>query len=208
MYITIHFGDKPVILSDHQDPHIKELLQRPDTFTLDESSPESVQTLLEALKKPDISTGVMISMDLPGLKELFWSNFQVMTAAGGMVVNEHEQYLFIHRRGHWDLPKGKLDEGETIEACALREIREETGLQELEIIKPLLITYHTYHMRGKDILKESYWYLVSGSVTDTLVPQTEEDIEKIIWVDRTEVAALLSGAYPSIREVVAAAGIS
>jgi 8-oxo-dGTP pyrophosphatase MutT (NUDIX family) len=147
-------------------------------------------------------------MDLPGLKELFWSNFQVMTAAGGMVVNEQEQYLFIHRRGHWDLPKGKLDEGETIEECALREIREETGLQELEIIKSLLITYHTYHMQGKDILKESYWYLVSGSVTDTLVPQTEEDIEKIIWVDRTEVAALLSGAYPSIREVVAAAGIS
>lgn len=208
MYITIHFGDKPVILSDDQDPYIKELLKRPDTFTLDEGSEESVQTLLEELKKPDISTGVIISIDLPGLKELFWSNFQVMTAAGGMVVNEQEQYLFIHRRGHWDLPKGKLDEGETIEECALREIREETGLQELEIIKPLLITYHTYHMLGKDILKESYWYLVSGSVTDTLVPQTEEDIEKIIWVDRTEVAALLSGAYPSIREVVAAADIS
>jgi 8-oxo-dGTP pyrophosphatase MutT (NUDIX family) len=208
MYITIHFGDKPVILSDDKDPYIKELLKRPDTFTLDEGSEESVQTLLEELKKPDISTGVIISIDLPGLKELFWSNFQVMTAAGGMVVNEQEQYLFIHRRGHWDLPKGKLDEGETIEECALREIREETGLQELEIIKSLLITYHTYHMQGKDILKESYWYLVSGSVMDTLVPQTEEDIEKIIWVDRTEVAALLSGAYPSIREVVAAEDIS
>jgi 8-oxo-dGTP pyrophosphatase MutT (NUDIX family) len=208
MYITIHFGDKPVILCDQRSPDIQALMQHSETFTSNDCSLASVLILLNELKKPSVSAGVMISDDLKGLKDIFWSCFQVMQAAGGLVVNENDQYLFIHRRGHWDLPKGKLDEGETIEACALREIREETGLQDLNIIKPLLTTYHTYQMNGQDILKESYWFLITGSSQDPLIPQTEEDIEEIIWVDRSGVSALLSGAYPSISQVVIAAGIS
>jgi 8-oxo-dGTP pyrophosphatase MutT (NUDIX family) len=208
MYITIHFGDKHVILCDVRVPFVEDLLDRPDTYMTEESSLKSVRNLLDELKKPAVSTGVMISEDLQGLKNIFWSCFQVMQAAGGMVVNECDQYLFIHRRGHWDLPKGKLDEGETIEECAQREIREETGLVQLKIIKPILPTYHTYQMNGQDVLKESYWFLIAGNSGDPLVPQTEEDIEEIVWVNRSGISALLSGAYPSIRQVVDAVGIS
>lgn len=208
MYITIHFGDKPVILCDEPTTFIRELLQAPGTILSEECSSTSVLCLLNELKTQAVSAAVLISADLAGLKEVFWSCFHVMQAAGGMVVNEFEQYLFIHRRGHWDLPKGKLDDGETIEECALREIREETGLVELDIIKPLLTTYHTYQMNGQDILKESHWYLISGTVNDPLIPQTEEDITEIVWVDRSAIAEMMSGAYPSIREVVDAAGIN
>jgi 8-oxo-dGTP pyrophosphatase MutT (NUDIX family) len=52
----------------------------------------------------------------------------IIKAGGGIVVNEQNEVLLIYRRGKWDLPKGKLDDGETIEECALREVKEETGL--------------------------------------------------------------------------------
>ena len=54
----------------------------------------------------------------------------------------------MFRRGKWDLPKGKLDPGETLEACALREVREETGVGQLELIKFLLVTEHEYEESG------------------------------------------------------------
>jgi len=50
----------------------------------------------------------------------------------------------IFRRGKWDLPKGKLDKGETLEQCAVREVREETGLKKIKLQSPLMTTYHTY----------------------------------------------------------------
>ena len=65
-------------------------------------------------------------------------------AAGGLVLNEKNELLMIFRRNKWDLPKGKLDEGESIEACALREVKEETGLQKLKLEKFIDITFHDY----------------------------------------------------------------
>ena len=55
----------------------------------------------------------------------------IIEAAGGLVFNEKNELLMIFRRGFWDLPKGKVDEGETLEQCAVREVQEETGLQNI-----------------------------------------------------------------------------
>jgi len=108
----------------------------------------------------------------------------------------------IFRRGFWDLPKGHIDEGETLEACAIREVQEETGIQALEIIKPLTITYHTYEQGAHHILKESHWYLMSTPADSQLIPQTEEDIEQIEWVASEKLEAYIAKAYPSIRNVI------
>lgn len=126
----------------------------------------------------------------------------IIEAAGGMVFNSKGELLMMFRRGLWDMPKGKLDEGETIEACALREVEEETGISNLMLNGKLQTTYHTYPFQGKTVLKPSHWFKMECTGTEDLVPQTEEDITELRWVDKVEAAELANEAFPSIREMI------
>lgn len=128
----------------------------------------------------------------------------VIQAGGGLVENEKGEILFMFRRGKWDLPKGKLDPGETLEQCALREVEEETGLSRLEVIRFLLVTVHAYEERGKKIIKESHWWLMKASSQQTLVPQTEEDISELRWLHRKDFNIVLDNTYPAIVDVLKA----
>ena len=56
--------------------------------------------------------------------------------------NESGEFLIIKRNGVWDLPKGKLEKGEDFETAALREVEEETGLEEMVAVTTLL-SQHT-----------------------------------------------------------------
>lgn len=139
-------------------------------------------------------------------KEKEWQSFladkMIIEAGGGMVFNPKGELLMMLRRGQWDMPKGKLDEGETIEACALREVEEETGISNLKLCSKLQTTYHIYSFHGKTALKASHWYKMEYSGNEELVPQTEEDITELRWVDKVEAAELAQIAFPSIREMV------
>lgn len=121
-------------------------------------------------------------------------------AGGGVVVNPEGKILMIFRRKHWDLPKGKLDKGETIEECALREVREECGVENLVLGQFICTTIHEYEERGAQIIKETSWFEMQGS--GELTPQTEEDIESARWVATSELSALLENSYPTIQEVI------
>lgn len=123
-------------------------------------------------------------------------------AAGGIVENEEKKILFQFRRGKWDLPKGKLDEGETIEACAVREVEEETGLRNVELGELIGVTQHFYIERGKNIEKETHWYAMRSSGTQQLVPQLEEDITDLRWVAENELKYYLNHTYSNIVEIV------
>jgi 8-oxo-dGTP pyrophosphatase MutT (NUDIX family) len=133
-------------------------------------------------------------------------NRLLIEAAGGLVKNEKGELLFMFRKGKWDLPKGKLDPGETMEDCALREVREETGLVQLELKNFLLITEHEYTERGEFILKKSHWYLMEAASHQLLIPQTEEDISELRWVRPADFKIVLTNTYPSIVEVLQAGG--
>ncbi len=126
-------------------------------------------------------------------------------AAGGLVFNEQNELLMIYRREKWDLPKGKLDEGETIETCAVREVEEETGIKVDELNKLLDITFHEYFDTyvNDDVIKETHWYLMKASSNQSLIPQTEEDITAIKWVDKTELAECLQNSYDTIIAITA-----
>ena len=119
--------------------------------------------------------------------------------------NEAREVLLIFRRGKWDLPKGKLDEGETLAACAVREVQEETGLKTVQLNEFLLVTYHTYNDYGHSVLKESYWYRMSSSVTEILVPQTTEDIHDIKWASKQALEPYQENTFPSIKDVLSLA---
>ena len=128
----------------------------------------------------------------------------IITAAGGLVQNNEGAFLLIFRRGFWDLPKGKLDVGESIPDCAVREVREETGLQSLELGPFICTTAHPYFdtWLNKDVVKQTHWFSMLSLANDILVPQTEEDITELRWVDKIEAAELAQKAFPSIREMV------
>jgi 8-oxo-dGTP pyrophosphatase MutT (NUDIX family) len=127
----------------------------------------------------------------------------IITAAGGLVQNSNGEFLLMFRRGFWDLPKGKLDAGESIPDCAVREVREETGLQSLELGPFICTTTHPYFdtWLNKDVVKHTHWFSMLSLANDKLVPQTEEDIEKLVWVTVPELPEYLNNTYPTIRAV-------
>ena len=128
---------------------------------------------------------------------------KVIRAGGGLLLNENHELLMIFRRGSWDLPKGKLDEGETMEACALREVEEETGVGNLLLGEMLGITRHQYFdpYIQEEVIKETHWYAMNVNGRPALIPQTEEDITDIRWVPLQEVPALLENSFDTIREI-------
>lgn len=122
-------------------------------------------------------------------------------AAGGLVKNSNGEFLFIFRRGKWDLPKGKVDEGEKIDEAALREVQEECGIADVEIIRPLTKTHHNYELNGEKILKETHWFLMKTNGSEKLIPQKEEDITEAIWADEKKLKNILENTYETIRDV-------
>lgn len=204
MYIKIYFGDKPLFLCDEVDSTIEPFVHHDDAVFIDELDAHTVKSMIHEMQQAKIHAGVFLHPDLKELKKAFWKKFTVIQAAGGLVMNESNEILMIFRRGKWDLPKGKLDKGEKLEECAVREVREETGLQKIQLQSPLLITYHTYHEGTKFVLKESHWYTMLATGNEQLVPQTEEDIHKIKWVQQGETSNYLQNTFPSIRDVLQA----
>ncbi|MBK6363843.1 MAG: NUDIX domain-containing protein [Saprospiraceae bacterium] len=136
------------------------------------------------------------------LKKDFKSHFMEIEAGGGLVKNEKNEYLFIYRRGSWDLPKGKIETYETKKQATLREIEEETGIGKMEIIHKLGVTRHTYRSNvGKRIIKKSHWYLIE-TVKQKLKPQVTEDIEKAQWMTLDTFFGKKRRVYPNILDVI------
>lgn len=127
--------------------------------------------------------------------------FKPVSAAGGLVINEHGELLVIHRRGMLDLPKGKLEAGETIEENAMREVAEETGIAGHVLSKQLPSTYHIYEL-GKWCLKTTYWFMMEVQGAGPLSPQIEEEIHAAVWVKMENICENLPDTYPTIRETI------
>lgn len=201
MYITIYFGEKPVLLCRSKD-EIPEKLIKKEVLIEQEPSLYEIKDFFSKLENERIHTGILISEDLNELYKQLCLYFTEITAAGGVVINPKEEALLIFRRGKWDLPKGKLDDGETIEDCAIREVKEETGLLNVKITGELPITHHIYQQERKMMLKKSIWFKMFADDNQILVPQTEEDITEIKWVPVKELQGYLNQTYPSVKDVL------
>lgn len=202
MYLKIYFGSKPLFLCDEIDNTIQSYVHHDDAIFIDELNSHTVKSMIHEMEQQEIHAGVFYHPDLEELKKAFFKKFTFIQAAGGLVQNEKKEILIIFRRGKWDLPKGKLDKGEKLEDCALREVEEETGLQKVKLLSPLAITYHTYHEGARFILKESHWFNMKVSGTQKLVPQTTEDIHEIKWVSKDALNPYLKNSFPSVTDVL------
>jgi 8-oxo-dGTP pyrophosphatase MutT (NUDIX family) len=197
-YITIYFGEKPVFLCDNLIREIEEIRHHPDAVYIDELSTSAINSLLHEIDKPQFHAGIIINENFEKLKKAFFKHFKLVQAAGGLVKNKDGEILLIFRRGKWDLPKGKLDKNETILDCAIREVKEETGLTKIKAGKAIDITYHTYTEFGKHILKESHWYMMYVKGEEILTPQVEEGITEIRWVKKDDLKSYMNNTFPAI----------
>jgi 8-oxo-dGTP pyrophosphatase MutT (NUDIX family) len=202
MFIKIYFANKPLFLCNAVDETIQPFVHHDDAVFIDELNNHTVKSMIHEMEQSSIKAGVFYHSNLDELKKAFFKKFTFIQAAGGLVLNEKKEILLIFRRGKWDLPKGKLDRGEKLEGCAVREVEEETGLQKVKLVSPLTITYHTYHEGARFILKESHWYNMKVSGDQKLVPQTSEDIQEIKWVGANELSSYLKNSFPSVADVL------
>ena len=132
----------------------------------------------------------------------FCSYYQLIEAAGGVVVNSKREVLWILRNGKWDLPKGKVESGEKVEDAAVREVVEECAVRGISRGGLLGVTYHTYSYKSEAILKKTYWYAMTCSSKQVLKPQLEEGITEVVWADKTKHFSCVSNTYTSIVELL------
>jgi 8-oxo-dGTP pyrophosphatase MutT (NUDIX family) len=197
----IYFNDKPLLISAEVTEEVQTYLDNPSTVIIRSIETPDIKKLIATIQEPNKAAGVIISDEAAALEEIK-KHFLLIQAAGGLVYTNAGELLLICRRGKWDLPKGKLDEGENLEECAVREVEEETGLQQTTLKRPLCITYHTYKQDGQFILKESHWYLMQVVEEQVLTPQMDEDIEKCEWVGMEKLDPYLENTHPSIMDVL------
>ena len=141
-------------------------------------------------------------LEIKHLWKHFRSYFSDIEAAGGLVKHNSGCYLFIERKGKWDLPKGHIEPGETPEQCALREVEEECGIKNLSIVEKLNPSYHTYRYEDVSYLKKTHWFLMKYEGALLTKPQTEEGITKAEWLKPDHICLIKSHAWLSLADLI------
>ncbi len=118
-------------------------------------------------------------------------------AGGGLVMGPQRRLLVICRKGRWDLPKGKAEKNERLDKCALREVKEETGLRSVKLAKEFTRTYHTYIIGKHPVLKETVWYLMKVADEKTK-PQSSEGITSVDWISSKNFRKISANTYDNI----------
>ncbi|MGB5819313.1 MAG: NUDIX domain-containing protein [Saonia sp.] len=160
---------------------------------------ESINDAIDALAKKKLSEAYIYHPNHEEILKKFTKKIPLEIAAGGVVTNKEGKVLFIYRKDKWDLPKGKLEKGETIKEAALREVEEETGVKGLKIENFLRTTYHVFKRNGTYKLKEVHWFAMRTSYKGELIGQKSEGIEKVKWKGPKKIKKALANSYTNIK---------
>jgi 8-oxo-dGTP pyrophosphatase MutT (NUDIX family) len=199
----IYINESPLILTQTSDLADETAFERSLIHAVYRGKPKMLMNYIELLEKNKHHDGIIIQADnVDQLWRDFKSLYNYIKAGGGLVLNPFGKVLLIFRRGVWDLPKGKQDPGETLAQTAVREVCEETGLIDLELIERLNNGYHCYLMSKQRTLKRTRWYLMKTNSPDQLVLQKEEGIQDAAWFDPREIPTLNMPMYNNIRDVL------
>ncbi|MEP3208565.1 MAG: NUDIX domain-containing protein [Maribacter sp.] len=160
---------------------------------------DAIQEAIDALRKKKLKEAYIYHPNHEEILKKFTKKIPLEIAAGGVVTNKEGKVLFIYRNDKWDLPKGKIDKGETIEECALREVEEETGVKKLKIENVLQTTYHVFKRNGTYKLKEVHWYAMKTTYKGKLKGQKSEGIERVKWKGPEKIEKALQNSYINIK---------
>lgn len=201
--VNIYINERPLVIADEHATLSPEYHNAPVFRAPDENR---ISHTIDQLEKNELANAVFLDADPVSLFNRVKAHFTVFEAAGGLISNPAEEVLLMFRRGKWDLPKGKLDEGETLEACALREVQEETGLHNISLGGKITETFHYYPWKNKKVLKHSHWYRMRFTGTELTIPQIEEDIMDIQWIRPENLGKYMQYSYQNIIDVLLKAG--
>ena len=195
----IYNNDKPIIFSNNTDAH--HIIANENTKCYES---DDLKFSEEFLNEHLAYNSTIIKTQNPEKSfGNFTKNLILIEAAGGIVYHQNSNdILFIFRRNKWDLPKGKIDEGESIEQAAIREVAEECGIHSHKIVRKFKDTYHIYFFKNQWILKRTYWFIMQCETSERLVPQAEEDITEIKWINKNDLNEVLENTYQMIAEII------
>lgn len=158
--------------------------------------------VIKELNTTSLKSVRFIHKDADKLLKKFLKLLPNVIAGGGKVYNDRGDILFIYRNDKWDLPKGKVEGRESIEQTARREVSEETGVNGLEIVKPLETTYHIFKRNGRHRIKITYWFEMKTSFNGNLYAQEEEGITKVEWLGSYKITQALENSYANIKTLI------
>lgn len=189
----VFFNQKPIILTT-------KLINQSEESPLFFIKYTSKEMLISAMKSKKIKSLYLYHAKEVKLWTFFFKMFKLVEAAGGIVIHgETNAILFIYRNNKWDFPKGRIEKNEAVQEAAIREVEEETGINGLQIERPLPTTFHIFNRNGKYRLKKTYWYEMSTVYQGMLNPQQEEGIERAEWKSPNEISQLFENAYANIQ---------
>lgn len=194
----IYFDRRTIIICRPEEATLSD----PNAVEFHFKQPSDISALVEMFELSSTLEKIYIpSAEPEDCYKKICGEFREVNAAGGLVENRRGDYLLIKRDGLWDLPKGHQKAGEDIKVTALREVQEETGVDDLSLGDLICVTDHCYKRNGIWHLKHTWWYRMYYLKPLDLTPQTEEDITKAAWVAKSSLPPFLKNTYPSIKEV-------
>ena len=194
----IYLENRSIVICSEDDL----VLADPNAIRFTIGNPGGLRQMIELFEISTTLSHIYIPTDnIEDTYRKVCAEFLEVNAGGGLVENRRGDVLLISRNGLWDLPKGHQDPGEEISVTALREVQEETGIEELILKDLICITDHCYKRDGIWHLKHTWWYAMLDNKPIDLTPQREEDISKAAWVAKSSLPPFLQNTYPSIVEV-------
>ncbi len=191
--------NKAVILTEHK---VNPDLEPSASFASFSSSDQLKKTVRDFGADPSYQVLYIYHHDEEALWRAFCEGYVHVEAAGGVVRGDQGNILFIFRNHLWDLPKGKMEEGESPEEAALREVKEECGIRLEERTAYIGDTYHTYERDGQDHLKRTYWFRMWASEDQELTPETKEGITRVEWIASGDLQKVITATYSSILNII------
>jgi 8-oxo-dGTP pyrophosphatase MutT (NUDIX family) len=158
-----------------------------------------LKKVIKLLNKKNTNSVHLFHKNKDKLLKYFFKLIPTVIAAGGKITNSKSETLFIYRNDKWDLPKGKAEKNEQLPQTAIREVKEETGIKEVSINKPLDITYHIFRRNNEYRLKVTYWFDMFSDYEGIFFPQLDEGITDVKWVKKNDLEEIKINSYPNIR---------
>ncbi|MFL0352085.1 NUDIX hydrolase [Xanthomarina sp. GH4-25] len=190
----VFVNDKPIVLTTK--------VEKEKGFKNFPLKTVNLKKIIRELNSTSLKEVRLIHKNEEKLLKKFLKKLPNVIAGGGKAYNDKGEILFIFRNNKWDLPKGKTEKKEAIEETAIREVEEETGVNGLEIVKPLETTYHIFKRNGRNKIKITYWFEMKTNYNGKLEPQENEGITKVAWLDKEQVEKALENSYANIKSLI------